>query len=528
LTRTTLRIARLDGTRLAASAWPAAAGLLALVLAREVTQRRRAERELERFSTLSLDLVCVAGLDGYFKRVNPAFERTLGYSSSEMLARPFIEFIHPDDRSLARDLQGELSSGRDRVHQEIRNVRKDGSVCWLDWNAQAAPDEGLLYATARDITERKQLEGEQAALRRVATAVAHGASPDEVVALTVTEVKDLVDAETTALLRYDSDDFVTYLTGVGENGFEPGQRLPLTGDSASARVWRTSQPARIDSFAHAPGPIADQMRASDVQVGIGAPVVVDGRLWGVMNCGWRRGSPPPDAEARVAQFTDLVGTAIANAESRAQLLASRARIVATADQTRRRIERDLHDGAQQRLVGVTMKLRALEWPSPQAPTIKQEVEDIAAGLDAVLEDLRETARGLHPVILSRSGLSPALEALARRSPIPVELDTAVDVRLSEPVEAAAYYVAAEALTNAAKHSDASLVRLHVDAADGNLRICIEDDGVGGADPVHGSGLVGLADRVEALGGRMTLRSPAGGGTAIRIELPVRFPESFPS
>jgi signal transduction histidine kinase len=240
-----------------------------------------------------------------------------------------------------------------------------------------------------------------------------------------------------------------------------------------------------------------------------------------MTCGWTGGPPPRDIEARVAQFTDLVGTAIANAESRAELLASRSRIVTTADQTRRRIERDLHDGAQQRLVTLTMKLRALEAvPAPPTDGVRSDLEEIAAGLDDVLDDLRETARGLHPVMLSRGGLGPALKALGRRSPVPVELDVRTQERLPEPVEVAAYFVVAEALTNAAKHAHASLVRIEADVLDGDLRVSVQDDGVGGADPAFGSGLVGLTDRVEALGGKLTLRSPPVGGTTVRIDLPL--------
>ena len=223
----------------------------------------------------------------------------------------------------------------------------------------------------------------------------------------------------------------------------------------------------------------------------------------------------------MAQFTDLVGTAIANAESRAELLASRSRIVATADETRRRIERDLHDGAQQRLVTLTMKLRALEAePAPPADALRRDVAEIAVGLDDVLDDLRETARGLHPAILARGGLGPALKALGRRSPVPVDLDVRTQERLPGPVEAGVYYVVAEALTNAAKHAHASAVRIEADVLDGDLRVSVQDDGVGGADPARGSGLVGLIDRVEALGGKLTLHSPPAGGTTLRIDVPL--------
>jgi len=282
-------------------------------------------------------------------------------------------------------------------------------------------------------------------------------------------------------------------------------------------VRSTGHAARFDTDdPTAPG-MPDAVRAEGIRSGIAAPIVVDGELWGTITVASLHGSLPASTEQRLADFTDLVGTAIANAEGRAELLASRSRIVTTADQTRRRIERDLHDGAQQRLVTLTMKLRALEELPAQRP---DAVEEIAAGLDDVLDDLRETARGLHPVMLTRGGLGPALKALARRSPVPVELDVRTQERLAEPVEVAAYFVVAEALTNAAKHAHASLVRIEADVLDGDLRVSVEDDGVGGANPARGSGLVGLTDRVEALGGKLTLRSPPAGGTTLRIDLPL--------
>jgi signal transduction histidine kinase len=371
---------------------------------------------------------------------------------------------------------------------------------------------------ASEATARK-LEEEQAALRRVATAVARGDSPDDVFGATVAELHAVAAAEATALMRYEGDGAATILATLGESGFEVGSRILLTGESATAKVRRTGRSARIDDFELASGPVSARLRASGLRSGVGAPIVVEGRLWGVMTCGWTTGPPPLQAEARVPQFTDLVGTAIANAEGRAELIASRARIVTTADQTRRRLERDLHDGAQQRLVSVTMKLRALE-AGTALDAVTSEVAEIAAGLDDVLDDLRETAQGLHPVILSRGGLAPALKALGRRSPVPVELDVRTPERLPEPLEVAAYYVVGEALTNAAKHARASFVRVEAEVIEGDLRVLVQDDGLGGADPARGSGLVGLTDRVEARGGKFTLQSPRGGGTTLRIELPL--------
>jgi PAS domain S-box-containing protein len=480
-------------------------------------RRAHAQAELDRIFNLSSDLIAVADLAGHFKRVNPAFERTLGYSSEELQARPYVEFVHPDDRALTLRAAEQLAQGHDLVEFENRYLREDGSVRWLQWNARSAPEDAVIYAAARDVTERKQLQDQQAALHRLATAVARGGSPDDVFAATVAELHAVVAADATNLMRYEADGSVTVLAKLGEFGFDVGSRVPLTGESVTVRVRRTGRTARIDDLEQAPGPVPEVLVANGIRSGVGAPIVVEGRLWGVMTCGWT-GPPQRDAEARLSQFTDLVGTAVANAEGRAELLASRSRIVTTADQTRRRIERDLHDGAQQRLVTLTMKLRALAAAAPQAGT--GDVEAIAAGLDEVLDDLREAARGLHPVSLSRGGLGPALNALRRRSPVPVELDVRADERLPEPVEVAAYYVVAEALTNAAKHAQASLVSVEAEAIDGDLHVSVRDDGVGGADPARGSGLVGLTDRVEALGGRLTLHSPPGGGTTLDIDLPL--------
>jgi signal transduction histidine kinase len=230
---------------------------------------------------------------------------------------------------------------------------------------------------------------------------------------------------------------------------------------------------------------------------------------------------PAGTEARLAGFTELAATAIANAEAQAELAASRARIVATADATRRRIERNLHDGAQQHLVSLALQLRAVQSAVPSgAGELVRQLDRVATGLAEVLEELRETALGLHPAILAECGLRSALKALARRSAVPVRLDVRVEGRLAEPVETAAYYVVAEALTNAAKHAHATAAEVQVAAAEGVLHVRVRDDGCGGADVTRGSGLTGLKDRAEALGGRLTLHSPPGEGTTIQLQLPV--------
>jgi len=251
------------------------------------------------------------------------------------------------------------------------------------------------------------------------------------------------------------------------------------------------------------------------------PVSVEGQLWGVMVAGSRAEALPADTEEQLAGFTELAATAIANAEAQAALTASRARIVAAADATRQRIERDLHDGAQQRLVSLALELRAAEAAAPaDAAGLVEQLDGVAAGLDGVLAELREIARGLHPAILADGGLRPALKTLARRSAVPVHLDIQVVGRLPEPVEIAAYFTVSEALTNVAKHARATAADVEVAVRGGVLRVGVRDDGRGGAGFSHGSGLVGLKDRAEALGGHLRLHSPPGAGTVLEIDLPL--------
>ena len=230
---------------------------------------------------------------------------------------------------------------------------------------------------------------------------------------------------------------------------------------------------------------------------------------------------PPDAEERLEKFTELVATAIANAEGKSELAASRRRIVAAADESRRRIERDLHDGTQQRLVSLGLAVRAAEANlAPERQDVQDQLSRVAIGLADAVEDLQEISRGIHPAILSKGGLGPALQALAHRSAIPVDLEVTTGVRLAEPIEVAAYFVASEALANAAKHSEASRIDVSLERRDGNLVLSVRDDGVGGVDPACGSGIVGLTDRVEALGGSIRVDSRPGEGTRVTAELPL--------
>jgi signal transduction histidine kinase len=251
------------------------------------------------------------------------------------------------------------------------------------------------------------------------------------------------------------------------------------------------------------------------------PVVVGGRTWGAL-AARRHGDPfPAEARRRIAEFTEIVAIAVANAESRTQLAASRARVIAATDATRRRLERDLHDGAQQRLVSLALELRQVESAVPaEMAEVRADLDRMAGDLTEALDELRELSRGIHPVVLSEGGLGPALRTIARRAGVPVELDLRTRERFPEPVEVAAYYVVSETVTNTTKHAGATHVQVTLDAAGGALALRVRDDGAGGADPARGSGLTGLSDRVEALGGTIHVTSPAGEGTTVEVSLPL--------
>ena len=281
------------------------------------------------------------------------------------------------------------------------------------------------------------------------------------------------------------------------------------------------RPTRIDDYEDSSGAFGRAARRWGLRSAVGVPISVQGRLWGVVSVGYARtAAAPADTEQRLADFTELVATAIANAQVQAELTASRARIVATADETRRRFERDLHDGAQQRLVSLGLQLRAAQARVPPGlGDLAAELDRAAAGLASTLEELQEFARGVHPANLTEAGLALALNTLARRSPGPVQLDLRTMKRLPERVEVTAYYVVSEALANAAKHANASAVTVEVEASGGVLSVSVRDNGAGGADLSRGTGLIGLKDRVEAIGGTFSVHSRPGEGTLLIAELP---------
>jgi signal transduction histidine kinase len=386
---------------------------------------------------------------------------------------------------------------------------------------------GTAIANAQARVELRGYADEQAALRRVATLVARGAASEEVFAAVAEDTGRLLGAEFTGMSRYDPDGMATIVGGWTSTDtprpITVGDRLSLGGRNVTTLVSQTGEPVRIDDYGEGSGEFADAAHVANVRSAVGVPITVEGRLWGAVAVGSTRAAAlPASTETRLAGFTELAGTAIANAEAQAALAASRARIVAAADEARRRIERDLHDGAQQRLITLALRMRELQAAAPAgAGELVHRLDRVAAGLAAALAELRETARGIHPAVLAEGGLCPALAALARRCPVPVDLHVQVPGRLPGPVEIAAYYMVSEALTNTARHAGATAVTVTVVTGEGMLRVSVRDDGRGGAAMGRGSGLVGLKDRVEALGGRITLHSPPGTGTALEIRVPLR-------
>ena len=647
--------------------------------------------ELGQFFDLSRDLLCIAGFDGYFKRLNPSFERVLGYSGEELMSRPFLEFVHPDDVERARDAFIQLATGEDVIGFECRLVCVDGSVLRFEWNTRTVPHLGVLYGIARDVTGRGALAEEQAALRRVAVLVAQQPSPGEVFTAVTQAVGLLLDADLAVLHVFPGDGIATTIASWSGDGpmLPIGTRFPLDGDNLAARIFatgatarmhssdeawereatdlarsmrvrsavgapilvegklwgalmaatrgvepwaenaetriaaftelvataianaesrealaeladeqaalrrvatlvaqgasphdlveavaeevgrllpvgsatmgrfepdgsvttvaswsatealafptgrrwptegtnvawmvlQTGRSARIDDFSAATDPIGVAAREAGIKSAVGSPIVVEGHLWGVMTATSNEGPMPPDTEARLASFTELVGTAIANAESAAEIAASRTRIVAASDDARRRIVRDLHDGAQQRLVHtvITLKLaqQALAQGAEDGPLLVQEAVGHA---ERATHELRELAHGILPATLTAGGLRAGVGALASRMPVPVEVAIPAD-RLPAPIEATAYFVVAEALTNVAKHAGAASAAVVARVEDATLQVEVRDDGVGGARP-DGSGLQGLWDRLAALDGRLRIESPADGGTLVAATIPI--------
>jgi PAS domain S-box-containing protein len=520
-----------------------------LLIVREITKQRRLQDELSaRVEELRVErdivrtvvdtaptLFCGVDRDGKIIRFNRALRRLSGHTEEAMRGRPFWDvFVVPEQaKDVERGFRAAISGSIDREFEHLWRMH-DGNEAVVAWSANWYPGERgevRYLVTGTNITRRKRAEAkledmaeEQTALRRVATLVASEAPPESIFQLATAEAAHVAKAESAGMIRFEDDHtgrVVGRWHGSGPTGFEIGSVLPLDPETTLGQVFWTGRPARVESLEEASGPFAESLREMGFHSSVGAPITVAGRLWGalvVATTGSR--ALPEDTERRLGDFGELVALALASADAREELIVSRARIVEAGDAERRRLERNLHDGAQQRLVVLSLLLRLAKTKLASAP---EETERLLAEssdqLAQALDDLRELARGIHPAVLSDRGLEPALKALASRAPIAVEID-APEERLPQPVEAAAYYVVSEALANATKYARASEVSVRVAHDNGLAVVEVSDDGVGGADPTAGSGLRGLADRVSALDGRLDIASEPGEGTRIVARIPL--------
>jgi PAS domain S-box-containing protein len=488
-------------------------------------------------------LVCVLDRDGRILLFNEACERATGFRRDEVLGRDARDFVIPPEE---REAFGEFLAYVWRTGAASPQVghwqTKDGGRRLIAWSNKpmagtaGAPDS--LVTTGIDLTDRSpqrddderalagdpeaklaevsRLATEQRALRRVATLVASEVSPERLFMAVSEECARVLQVNASAVLRFEGDETATIVGRHNRDNidvFRVGESFPAQEDSAVGRVLRTGAPARIDDWGGLVGELAETMFRIGYRSTAAAPIVVAGALWS-------EDPLPRESENRLGAFCELASLAVASAQARADLIASRARLVKAGDEQRRRLERNLHDGAQQRLVSVAVQLRLARAQVDSDPGATAELLDEASGeLVTGLEELREIARGLHPAILSEHGLQRALETLATRLPVAVDIDAPAE-RLPEHLEATAYYIVSEALTNVARHAAAGRAQVSVRRDGGVLRCEVADDGRGGADPSSGTGILGLRDRAEAAGGTLSVVSPPGRGTVVAATLPL--------
>jgi PAS domain S-box-containing protein len=497
----------------------------------------------------TMSLVCVLDRQGRILFFNDACERTTGYSRDEVIGGDAREFVIPPEESeafgevLAYIWSTELSSP-----QVGHWMTKDGERKLIAWSNRLMPSvEGgppLLVTTGIDLSatapsfedegafegdpeaklaEVGRLAQEQRALRRVATLVASEASPERVFTAVSEECARVLEVSASAVFRYEGDDTATIVgrhsRAKGTDVFTLGLRLAATENTGIGQVLRTGRPARIHDYTPRKGEVADNMRLMGYRSSVSAPIVVAGILWGAV--GIASSEPlPADTEVRLGAFCELVSLAVASAQAREDLSASRARLVKAGDEQRRKLERNLHDGAQQRLVSLALTLRlARRQVETDLDAATASIEAASRELDLALAELRELARGLHPAALTEQGLRPALEAVAQRLPIRVDISAPPD-RLPENIEATVYYIVSEALTNVVKHANADEAKVSIGLDNSTLRFEITDDGRGGADPSAGSGILGLRDRAESVGGTLFVISPPGQGTRVTAQIPL--------
>jgi signal transduction histidine kinase len=501
------------------------------------------------------ELLGVIDLTGLEKNVHP-HSLAVVTTTARAVEAHLRERRRERDNALRARYGGRLAGGADRqaLVTPTGRVLADDSRGWLDGTVVHPPPGGgdlILPSGERAVAEPvgdddafivrelgrrrgpdrspsdelRRLADEQAALRRLATAAAHNVAPNEVFTAVAREIRPLLGADDAAVVRFEPDTTATVVAGVGlwlDAALGIGTRVELDDSLAITTVRRTGRSARVDDrdYTGATGPIADYLRRTRVRSAVASPIIVDGCLWGAVVVSTKREPLPADTEERVANFTELVGTVIANAEHRAELTASRARVVAAADGARLRIERDLHDGAQQRLVStvLTLKLARRALGDEGGPAARL-VDEALAHAESATTELRDLAHGILPGALSAGGLRAAIKLLVSRVPLPVTLDVTAE-RLPAALEANAYFILAEAVTNLVRHANATSARI-VAVIDGDvLRLEVRDDGIGGARTEGSSGLLGLRDRAAALNGELRVESPAGEGTVISASLPI--------
>jgi PAS domain S-box-containing protein len=494
-------------------------------------------------------LVCVLDEHGRIMLFNDACERATGFTRNEVLGRPLFESVIPREEADAfREVLAFIWKTGHSSPQVGHWQTKDGGRRLIAWSNKPVPGaDGVpayLVTSGIDLTDHAaaakirepamegdteaklveigRLAQEQRALRRVATLVAGEASPERVFTAVSEECARVLEVTASAVWRYEGDDTATVVGRHNRDGIDPfplGTRLYADENTTVGRARDTGVPARVDDWGAATGDFAEMMLRSGYRSTVAAPIVVAGTPWGAV---WIGSESPlsDDSEVRLGAFCELVSLAVASAQAREDLQSSRARIVRAGDEQRRKLERNLHDGAQQRLVSAALTLRVAQTRWNTDPEAASQLLGVAADeLNAGLEELRELARGLHPGALTDHGLGGALVALAARLPLPVELDVAEE-RLGAPVEATAYFIVSEALTNVVKHAGATSATVRIGRAGELVKVEVRDDGAGGADTSAGSGLIGLRDRAEAAGGTLVVVSPAGRGTTVTASLPL--------
>ena len=491
-------------------------------------------------------LVCVLDSGGRILLFNDACERSTGFRREEVIGHDAREFVIPPEESeafgdvLAYIWRTGLSSP-----QVGHWVTKDGGRRLIAWSNKLMPavdGDSYLVTTGIDLTESAtrtegafegdvgaklaevgRLAQEQRALRRVATLVASEATPERVFSAVSEESARVLGVHGSAVFRYEGDDTATVVGRHDRDSvgvYTVGDRIFADDKTAVGRARDTGLPARIEDYWELDTDIARTMREVGYRSTVAAPIFVGGVPWGAVGIASAE-RLPEDSEARLMGFCELVSLAVASAQAREDLQSSRARIVKAGDEQRRRLERNLHDGAQQRLVSLALTLRLVRsrLETDQPPELERLLKGAAEELDKALAELRELARGLHPAALTEQGLSSALRALGERLPIDVVVEE-LDRRLPDHLEATAFYIGSEALTNVAKHARATTAHVTFSCDDETLRFEVTDDGRGGADPRAGSGILGLRDRAEAAGGTLFVISPPGRGTVVTATLPL--------